>query len=85
MTTALFQQGFSGDVECSNTPPGVRKMVKGVDITTLDLVPLDLTSVDGYKSPIINFTCNRGQVIKMGQVKYQKPDQVGGTSTTGIE
>ncbi|RUS72664.1 hypothetical protein EGW08_019573 [Elysia chlorotica] len=77
MTTATLQpNAYSADVECHNTPPGVLKMVKGVDITTLDLVPLAFTSDDGFKSPVLNFTCNLGRVYINGQQEYQKPDQV---------
>ncbi|GFR71720.1 perivitellin-2 67 kDa subunit [Elysia marginata] len=73
---AQFQPGSSGDVECSKAPPGVRKIVKGVDITTLDLVPLDFTTSDGFKSPVINFTCNLDRKYTRGVKTYQLPDQI---------
>ncbi|XP_005112978.1 perivitellin-2 67 kDa subunit [Aplysia californica] len=68
--------------ECSTPLPGVRKMVTGVDITELDLVPLDFRGSRGIRSPVINFTCNRDRSwISETGVPFQLPDQVWHTSS----
>ena len=70
-------QAPSGDVQCNTAPPGVVKIFKGVDITSLDLLPTDFTADDGFKSPVLNFTCNQqNKVYVRGDQRYQIPDQV---------
>ena len=66
----------SEDVECINTPPGVRQMIRGVDITQLDLIPLQFKSDNGFKSPVIKFTCNEKRMYTAGSARYHLPDQV---------
>ncbi|CAL1538483.1 unnamed protein product [Lymnaea stagnalis] len=65
------------EIHCSNPPPGIQKMVRGVDITKLDLVPLDVIGTNGFKSPVLNFSCNSGRTWRSptGQ-EYQLPDQI---------
>ena len=46
---------------CGNPPPGVNKQRKGVDITKLDLLPLDFNTIDGFLRPVIDYTCNEGK------------------------
>ncbi|BFZ00947.1 hypothetical protein BsWGS_03986 [Bradybaena similaris] len=63
--------------ECSNPPPGVNTMVRGVDITKLDIVPLQIIGSNGFMSPVLNFTCDGGRKWKNpAGVEYQLPDQV---------
>ncbi|KAK3710635.1 hypothetical protein RRG08_034171 [Elysia crispata] len=66
----------SEDVECINTPPGVRQMIRGVDITQLDLIPLQFKSDNGFKSPVIKFTCNEKRMYTAGSARYHLPDQL---------
>ncbi|XP_059142063.1 perivitellin-2 67 kDa subunit-like [Physella acuta] len=67
----------SGVTECSNPPPGVQKIFRGVDITTLDLAPIDFQGNSGFKNPVLNFSCNSGRNWRSpaGTV-YQLPDQI---------
>ncbi|KAK0060710.1 perivitellin-2 67 kDa subunit [Biomphalaria pfeifferi] len=61
---------------CSNPPPGIQKMFRGVDITKLDLIPLNIGS-NGFKGPVLNFTCDEKKTwTTVGDVTYQLPDQV---------
>ena len=65
--------------ECMNVPAGLNRMAMGVDITTLDLEPLDFTEPDGFAGRIIDFTCDEGKVWKHPYTgtTYQVPDQIG--------
>ncbi|GFO38968.1 perivitellin-2 67 kda subunit [Plakobranchus ocellatus] len=87
----VVPQGSTTRVECTIVPPGLSKLVNGVDITMLDLTPLDFTSADGYKSPVISFTCDDGRALVKGEQRYQQPDQIwqyvdnpGGWLTTDV-
>lgn len=42
---------------CANVPSGIERLRNGVDITQLDLLPLDITKDSGFRTPIIDFTC----------------------------
>ena len=48
------------DKPCKNLLPGVTLLRKGVDITKLDILPLDVVRDNGFRKPIIEFTCNEG-------------------------
>ena len=48
------------DKSCKNLLPGVTLLRKGVDITKLDILPLDVVRDNGFRKPIIEFTCNEG-------------------------
>ncbi|XP_071106999.1 perivitellin-2 67 kDa subunit-like [Haliotis cracherodii] len=64
---------------CPSPPPGINKMRRGVDVTTLDLLPLDLTTSnpDGFKRPIIDFTCNLNLTwTDRKKNTYDLPDQI---------
>ncbi|CAG5124603.1 unnamed protein product [Candidula unifasciata] len=63
--------------ECTNPPPGVSRMIRGVDITKLDIVPLQILGSNGFKSPVLNFTCSGGRRWRNPRgIEYQLPDQV---------
>ena len=66
----------SEDEECVNLPPGVWQMNRGVDITQLDLIPLDFQHNNGFTSPLIKFTCNEKRTYEDRSKTYQLPDQV---------
>ena len=68
--------GSATDGQCSESVPGVPKMFRGVDVTQLDLTPPDFMTDDGYKSPVIAFTCNEGRRMRRDSKSYQIPDQV---------
>ncbi|KAI8794351.1 perivitellin-2 67 kDa subunit [Biomphalaria glabrata] len=68
---------FATAKQCTNPPPGIHKMVRGVDITRLDLVPLEDSGNDGFMSPVLNFTCDETRTWKTPEGKeYQLPDQI---------
>uniref|UniRef100_A0A2C9M066 MACPF domain-containing protein n=1 Tax=Biomphalaria glabrata TaxID=6526 RepID=A0A2C9M066_BIOGL len=63
--------------QCSNLPPGIQKMVMGVDITRLDLVPLDVVGSYGFVGPILQFTCDENNTWKSPEgIVYELPDQI---------
>uniref|UniRef100_A0A0B7AZC8 MACPF domain-containing protein n=1 Tax=Arion vulgaris TaxID=1028688 RepID=A0A0B7AZC8_9EUPU len=67
----------SATVECSNPPPGVQKLVRGVDITRLDMVPMQIIGSNGFMSPVLSFTCNSGRTWRSPSgSQYELPDQV---------
>ncbi|XP_059154870.1 perivitellin-2 67 kDa subunit-like [Physella acuta] len=66
-----------GSKQCPNLPPGLTKIVKGVDISKLDLLPLEFTSDDGILSPVFPLTCEQGKKWKSPKgVIYDMPDQI---------
>ncbi|XP_059172760.1 perivitellin-2 67 kDa subunit-like [Physella acuta] len=63
--------------ECTNLPPGLSKMVRGVDVSKLDLLPIDVVGDDGVMSPVIPITCDKGKQYKSAKgTVYELPDQV---------
>ena len=76
MAFATSVEEAATDRQCFKPVPGVSKMFRGVDITQLDLTPPDFTTDDGYKSPVIKFTCNEKRQLKIDSKNYQVPDQV---------
>ncbi|KAK7474466.1 hypothetical protein BaRGS_00034288 [Batillaria attramentaria] len=62
---------------CSNVIPGLFRQSRGVDVSRLELMPLDMMeSEDGFRSPVIEFTCDKGNTRPIGGVAYDQPDQV---------
>ncbi|CAG0903510.1 unnamed protein product [Darwinula stevensoni] len=61
---------------CDVPVPGLSKMARGVDITQLDLTPLDFAGQDGFKRPLFDFTCDQGHKIILEKAEYQLPDQI---------
>lgn len=63
--------------------PGIVRMSRGVDITTLDIFPEPLAD-DGFKSVLFSFTCTRNRPWRDPRVKnmlYRVPDQVAAINT----
>ncbi|GFR97739.1 perivitellin-2 67 kDa subunit [Elysia marginata] len=75
----------SEEIECTNPPPGVMKMTRGVDIAELDLMPYSFSVPDGFKSPVVHFTCNEGRVFTKDSKSYTLPDQIWMTEKPGGE
>jgi hypothetical protein len=50
----------SSDV-CENLPPGLQRMTRGIDITTLDLFPADLAQSNGFQRNLFALTCNKAR------------------------
>ena len=46
--------------QCSNIPPFLSRLRDGVDITQLDLLPIDAGRNDGFRNPLFDFTCDLG-------------------------
>ena len=63
---------------CSNVPPGINRMSLGIDITELDLRSNDQTSTNGFKDPVFQWNCSKGDMwVNHDGQSYQKPDQIG--------
>ncbi|CAG2231311.1 PRF1 [Mytilus edulis] len=45
--------------------PFLNRLRDGVDITKLDLLPIDASGNDGFRYPVIDFTCNENKVKKV--------------------
>ena len=61
--------------ECSGVPPhGLDKLRKGVDITTLDVLPLDVGAQKGFRGNVIDYVCTnkRSWTNPINKVKISK-------------
>lgn len=54
---------------CTNIPPFLNRLRDGVDITKLDLLPIDASGNDGFRYPVMDFTCNEKKVKKVNGVR----------------
>lgn len=61
---------------CHHLLPGLYKLRRGVDITKLDLLPLNFNNDDGYKYPVFDFNCADGKTQYIGESVYNVPDEV---------
>ncbi|XP_059146764.1 perivitellin-2 67 kDa subunit-like [Physella acuta] len=62
---------------CTNLPPGLSKITKGVDISKFEFFPLDIAHDDGLLSPIFQLTCDQEkQWLSPKGVTYDMPDQI---------
>ncbi|XP_013787111.1 perivitellin-2 67 kDa subunit-like [Limulus polyphemus] len=59
-------------IQCQNTAPGLNILRRGVDVTTLDLLPQNFNDDRGYKKPIFDFTCNDSKKLN----EHDLPDQI---------
>jgi len=65
--------------ECANILPAIARMSRGVDITTLDLIPSNLLQPNGYKHVLFDFTCKHNRTWHHPTIVdyvYDQPDQV---------
>ena len=53
---------------CSRLPSGLGRLRNGVDVTKLDLLPLDQRVDNGFRTPIIDFTCAQKKTIDISGV-----------------
>jgi len=75
----LTAKTLEATVLCGNIPPGIAKLSRGVDITTLDLLPLDNSEANGFGRTLFSFTCDKGKrwVNPFNTaLSYDVPDQV---------
>ncbi len=49
-----FEQLICSAVRCGNIPSGLDKLSRGVDITQLDLIPIDRLQSNGFKRSILS-------------------------------
>ncbi|XP_064650343.1 perivitellin-2 67 kDa subunit-like [Lineus longissimus] len=63
---------------CSRVPPGLNHMKRGIDITTLDFMPVDPGAGNGFRSPLFDFTCDFAMkwTNPHNGIEYEQPDQV---------
>ncbi|CAG2167414.1 unnamed protein product, partial [Oppiella nova] len=52
--------------QCLNFPSGIQRMVRGIDVTKLDLSPQDLAQSNGFQRALVSLTCTQGK-------KWQHP------------
>jgi len=69
---------FSSTTLCRHKAPGLGRMVRGIDAAYLDLLPLELNTEDGFRSPIFDYTCNEGKKVYLDGKEYDLPDQING-------
>ena len=64
---------------CTRPLPGLNRLKSGVDITKVDLLPINSNFPEGFKSSVFQFTCSRGRTKEMAHsrgVIYDIFDQV---------
>ena len=44
-------------------------MKRGIDAATLDLLPLDMRQNFGFKAPLFDHTCTKGNKVRIGEVR----------------
>lgn len=70
---------------CDNLPPGLGRIFRGVDLTSLDLYHYTRdtsTLLDGLRSVLLKPTCDEGHTWNVGNVTYSRPDQVAQMNST---
>jgi len=69
------------DTSCEELVPGLKRFQCGVDGARLDLISLEQGEDDGFKNPVVYFTCKEGKKAKIptstGKKIYDQPDQIG--------
>ena len=71
---------YSLSFSCEDLLPGMDRFQSGVDGARLDLIILDQGDDDGFKSPVVYYTCKEGKKTKIGSTGkkiYDQPDQIG--------
>ena len=64
---------------CENLLPGLERMSRGVDITSLELFPYDISLTNGFRQSLFDFSCNsdlKWSHPSRPDLKYIIPDQV---------
>jgi hypothetical protein len=70
---------YSDATVCQRLPPQLKRLIRGIDITELDLIPTKLTHANGFNHPIMEFTCNKVRKWPNPSdpsILYDVPDQV---------
>lgn len=70
--------------QCENLLPGVARMSRGVDITTLDLFPSDFSLTSGFRQSLFDFTCDQETKWthpSIANFQFPVPDQVAAVNT----
>ncbi len=82
---ALFQGWMAmAGKPCAQLPPGLERMSRGVDITSLDLFPTDLSLASGFRQSLFDFTCDSGATWShpsQSGFSFAVPDQVAAVNT----
>src|SRR5699024_5701212 len=69
---------------CNNPYPGLVRMARGVDITSLDLFPADLLGSNGFGRTLFEFTCNSNKKWshpENSSHEFEIPDQIAGLNS----
>ena len=54
--------------QCHKLVPGLKQLMRGVDVTTLDLLPMEFSGSHGYKKPLFEFSCDEGKKFSINGV-----------------
>ena len=87
ITTFLFLHAslaLAASKPCENLLPGVERMSRGVDITTLDLFPTDLSLSSGFRQSLFDFTCDSASKWthpSIANFQFPIPDQIAAVNT----
>ena len=71
---ADYSNSYYAANHCKLPPPGVMKMGLGVDITELELCPMQTIGNSGFKSPVVKMKCVRPW--KTDETEYDVPESV---------
>lgn len=74
----------SASKACEQLPPGLERMSRGVDITSLDLFPSDLSLSSGFRQSLFEFTCDTGAKWthpSIANLQFPVPDQISAVNT----
>lgn len=73
------KEASSETERCAKLLPGLEKMSRGIDITSLDLFHSPHAEVTGYKNALFALTCSQGRTWVHPDLRehvYSQPDQV---------
>src|SRR5690242_19478983 len=76
----ILNENVTGKEFSGNLPPGLAQLSRGVDIVTLDLMPVDPRVINnGFQQRVLDFTCTLGKkwTFPFDQtLSFDIPDQI---------
>lgn len=66
-------------LQCVDILPGVSRMARGIDITSLELFPEDISQSSGFRASLFDLTCDSGRKYKHPTIEnfeFSVPDQI---------
>ncbi|XP_054155501.1 perivitellin-2 67 kDa subunit-like [Oppia nitens] len=74
----------AADKPCNSFPSGIQQLVRGIDVSKLDMFPTDLAQTGGFQRSVVSLTCNEGKKWTHPYDKsivFDIPDQVSAVNT----